>query len=1313
MRHIFLIFIGLFLSLIPAHAYHFRSYQVEDGLSHNSVWAVMQDSRGFMWFGTNDGLNRFDGKKFKIFRRVQGDSLSIGNNFIHCLKEDSRGRFLIGTKQGLYLFDERQEKFEHIDLNRDQKDDASINAIMEDPSGNIWLACHGYGLYVLTPELTVKKHYLSNNKSYSLPSNYIWSIAQDYYGYIWLGTVGKGLVRFDPKKEQFTQIAGNKELNINDPVIYSLYCDIDNNIWIGTATSGLIRYNPKAEKATYYIDNVFNIKSIIEYSDHELIMGSDKGLVKFDRAQESFNLINDDSSFDNMTDNSIFSIARDKEGSFWIGTYFGGVNYYSPAINRFQYCYNSPNNSSKKNIISSFAENENGDIWIGTHNDGLYLFNPQNLNFKKLYDIGYHDVQSILLDHDKLYASLYGRGIKVLNVKNGQINTLANNISEINQTINSIFKTSKGQILFTSEGGVLSMDASGTLKKLDYLANTPIKDITEDYDGSIWFATHSRGLIRLTADNKWEVFTNNPDDPKSLPGNNINCVFQDSKFHIWAGTEGEGLALFDTKEKNFEPILNDQSGLPSNIIYSILDDSDGNLWVSTGGGLVKISSDLKSVKTFSYIGDIQRIQYNLNCALRASDNHLYFGGTNGFITFNPKEITDNLNKPAIIITGFQIASKEIVPSESSSPLRESIDITKKITLAYSQSTFSFDFVALSYLSPEQNKYAYILEGFDKEWHHTDNNKAIYMNIPAGTYTFRVKGTNNDGIWSDEVASIVIKINPPFWISNIMICLYIILAIGFILYFIRRYHRFIERKNQEKLFKYKTAKEKEIYESKINFFTNIAHEIRTPLSLIAAPLEKIILSGDGNEQTKNNLSIIERSANRLLELINQLLDFRKIEEDMFRFNFKKQNIIKIVEKVYQQYYQSAKFNKLEISLEVEKEDIECNIDAEAIYKIISNLIANAIKYAKSQIKITVKEVDGNLQICVKDDGIGIEEKFKEKIFEPFFQIQDKDNAVRTGSGLGLSLSQSLALKHGGEISIESEYGKNCHFTLTLPIVAGDTIQDTEDVTADKESTVAEHTAGEPGNAKILIVEDNADMRTFLCESLNDNYIVFEAENGIKALDIIEKENIDIIISDIMMPEMDGLELCNKLKNDPAYSHLPLILLSAKTDVSTKVEGLSKGADVYMEKPFSIEQLKAQVNSIIENRNNIRQNFIKSPLQYFKHNSENNESAEFVKKLNSIILENMSDENFSIDSLSYQFAISRSNLHKKIKNITGMTPNDYIKLIRLNESAQMLSTGKYKINEVCFLVGFNTPSYFSKCFYDQFGKLPKDFIQTTNE
>lgn len=1310
MKQLILTFAFSFL-LIQVHASYFRNYQVENGLSHNSVWAVMQDHKGFLWFGTNDGLNRFDGKTFKIFRKKQDDSLSIGNNFIHCLKEDSQKRFLVGTKEGLYLYDDDKESFSEIYLSENKKP-ASINVIMEDPDGNLWIGCNGQGLYILDPELKVKKHYINAGKKNDIPSNFIWNIEKDYSGGIWIGSVGAGLIHFDSKKEIFSKISENPKIGITNSTVFSIYCDIDNNIWVGTLSEGLYCYNLRSGKVSRYMKDIaFNIKSITEYSDHELIMGSDKGLIRFNRLTENFELINEDATFDNLTDKSIFSIIRDNEGSFWIGTYFGGVNYFSPLINKFAY-FGSSANSSLKSITSSFAEDLNGNIWVGTYNYGLSSLNPRNrhLNTAK-YSIGYHDIQALLLDGDELYISLYGKGISILDINTGNVRKLPYDLN----TITSMFKASDGRIIFGSEEGANYIDSpSGSFKRIDRLTGVPVKGIAEDYNGNLWFACHAKGLMRLSSTGNWTTFKHNYNDKNSLVVDNVNCVFQDSKFRIWIGTEGGGLTLFNHKQDSFDLILDESSGLPSNIIYAILEDADGNIWVTTGGGLVKIDADLTTIKTFGYINDLQRIRYNLRCALRASDNRLYFGGTNGFIAFNPKEITTNLRKPDIIITGFRISNKEIVPGMSS-PLRHSVSNTKEIVLDHNQSTFSFDFASLSFLSPSDNQYAYMLEGFDSDWNNIGNgNKAHYMNIPPGEYSFKVKATNNDGVWSD-IASISVKINPPIWLTKFMIVLYILLFSALCTILIRSYNKRIARINKEKIYKYKNKKEKEIYESKINFFTNIAHEIRTPLSLIVAPLENIIISEDGNNRTKNNLNIIKQNTNRLLELINQLLDFRKIEDDMFHFNFKQQDIVKIVRDIYNQYNQNARLNNIDIRLHIDEEPIICVADTEAIYKIVSNLFSNAIKYAQKNIDIDVRIKDNRLLISVRDDGPGIEKVNQSKIFEPFFQVQNDDQQLRTGSGLGLPLSQSLAEKHGGKLSVESEYGSGSTFILNIPVrkTSDEDLPKEESAAEEEKNTLSENHENTESGLKILIVEDNNELREFLADSLKESYTVFKAENGKIALDIIDKENIDVIISDIIMPELDGLELCNIVKSNTAFSHIPLILLSAKTDTPTKIEGLKKGADVYLEKPFSTEQLKAQINSIIENRNNIRNNFIQSPLQYFKQNKENNENADFIEKLNAIIIENMSDEKFSIDNLSEKFFISRSNFHKKIKNITGMTPNDYIKLIRLNRSAQLLSTGKYKINEVCYLVGFNTPSYFSKCFLEQFGKLPKDFMQDVTE
>lgn len=1306
-----LFYFCFFLFIFSAQSSYFRNYQIESGLSSNSVWAVMQDSKGFMWFGTNDGLNRFDGRNFKTYKKVQNDSLSIGHNFVHCIKEDSKKRMLIGTRRGLYLYDRKYDNFKYIAITGNPEKEVNINDIIEDLQGNIWLACHGEGLYKLTKDLIVEKHFFSTKEEGSIQSNFLWTIVTDHYGNLWIGTAGIGLIHFDPRNERFTPIVNRRNLKTDNQSIYSIYCDNDNNLWIGTSTNGLFKYNHISGEAIHYLKNTGSVKSIREYSENELIMGSEKGLIIFNKDTENYNIIRDNPS-DNATDNSIFSITRDKEGAFWVGTYFGGVNYFSPSTNNFLYYNNLLENAPQKYIVSSIVEDKDGTILISTHNNNnIYRFFPETRRMEKAFEMKYNNIQSLLRDGEMLYVSTYGRGIDVISLTNGRIiEKLSINTVEGK----SIFKLANGGIIFTlEEGGCIYREPNGNRKRLEKLTGILIADITQDANGSVWFATYSNGLFCWKKDKTWEQYSTNLNAPFTFASNSISCVLSD-KGNLWIGTTDVGIILFDVNQSKIIKTFDNKQGIPSNIIHSVLNDNDGNIWASTKEGIVKISGDKHQIKSFGYIG--KEMQYNFRCALHSSKDQLYFGGTSGFILLNPEELILNENIPPVAITGFKISNKDVVPGEKSSPLKNALENTKEIVLKRSQSNFSFEFVALSYVFPETNQYAYILEGFDKEWNYVTGNTAQYMNIPHGKYIFRVKGTNNDGVWNTTDTSITIRIKPPFWLNYYMIILYVLLIAGIVIFIVKWHLRYLNKKNREKQYKYQVAKEKEMYESKINFFTNIAHEIRTPLSLIAAPLENIILSKDGNKQTRKNLSTIERNTNRLLNLVNQLLDFRKIENDMFLLNFRYQDILKIIQKVYDQYSQDAKSKNIKMSVALPSKKILSYVDSEALYKIISNLISNAIKFTRSSINIQLKTENDMFYLSVKDDGPGIKDEYRDKIFEPFYQVEVIDNYNNKGSGLGLSLSRSLARKLRGDISVQSEYGKGCLFTLELPILTNENIseQESEDTSTSEieQQKLMEFTELE-SDAAILIVEDNDELRSFMKECLDEHYIVFEAGNGIKALQILENNIVDIIISDILMPEMDGLELCNELKTNTAYSHLPLILLSAKTDTSTKIDGLKKGADVYMEKPFSIEQLKAQVSSIIENRANIRKKFVESPLQYFKRNTDNTENADFIKRLNTFILENMSDENFSIDGLSSEFAISRTNFQKKIKNITSLTPNDYIKLIRLNKSAELLSTGKYRINEVCFIVGFNSPSYFSKCFFEHFGKLPKDFMQNNLE
>lgn len=1322
-RFLSAVFLLLCLS-VQAGSYTFRSYQMEDGLSQNCVWAVMQDRRGFVWFGTKDGLNRFDGETFKIYRRQQGDTASLGNNFVRALLEDAQGRFLVGTEQGLYLFDPRTERFGRIRLEQSEGEaGATVNAMLEDHSGDIWLATHGQGIYRLDSQLQVKRHYdREATRKNSLPTGYIRALAQDGNGQIWVGTIGEGLALFDPDSEAFVRIRHDLHDGINDNTVNSIFCDRDNKVWVGTSSGGLNCYNPRTGKTRHHLNSegreVLNIRAIQPFSEHELIMGSDNGLVLFEPETECFTLIGNDDATNNLTDKSVFCIARDREGSFWIGTYFGGVNYYSPALNRFSYhSLHSYRNSLKGNIVSNFCETENGHIWISTNDGGISLFDPATSRFDNFSDrarlnLKYHNVQTLMLDREKLWIGLYSKGIDVLDVNTHRIANYSHDASDPgslnDNSVFTIYKTSQGKILAGTAIGVNCYEpAEQRFSSLDRLNNVYVKHILEDHHGALWFATNDQGVYRLSEDGTWRLFTNNPRDTTSLSTNNVNCLYQDAKRRLWIGTEGGGLCLYNPGNDTFR-VIDERHGLPNNVIYAIADDADGNLWASTNRGLVRFDPETGSVKTFGFADELQKIRYNYNCALRTSDNKLYFGGTNGFVIFNPREISDNRTVPPVILTGFQIFNREMIPGAPSSPLTESIGTTRKIVLRHNQSSFSFDFKALSFISPGQNQYAYILEGFDKEWTLVGNvHKAYYMNIPAGEYVFRVRGSNNDGIWNDEGVSITIRIKPPFWFSRFMIAVYLFTIIASLWWIIRRHNRRIEMRNKEKLERFKIRKEKETYESKIRFFTNIAHEIRTPLSLITAPLENIILSGDGTPQTKANLEVVERNTNRLLELVNQLLDFRKIEDNMFKLDFRNHDAVEIVRRAYEQYRHSARLREIEMTLECGRHRIECRLDAEALYKIVSNLLSNAIKYARHRIDITIDRKGEELVIAVHDDGPGVESLHKEKIFEPFFQVDNETNKTEAGSGLGLALSQSLASRLGGEISVASQPAAGSTFMLRIPITL------CHEVIPPKADEANEPVIRTPSKAvetgiRILIVEDNKELREFMVNNLEERYDISEAGDGISALRIVEQESVDMIISDILMPGMDGLELCHALKSDPAYSHIPLILLSAKTETSVKIQGLESGADVYMEKPFSMAQLKAQIRSIQENRNRIRECFVNSPLQYFRQGVERNETTEFLEKLNDIILQHLSSKEFSIDSLSKEFSMSRSNFHKKIKSLTGMTPNDYIKLIRLNKAAQLLSSGSYKINEVCYMVGFNTPSYFSKCFFEQFGKLPKDFV-----
>lgn len=1302
-----LIMMVLFASTSKALLY--RSFQTIQGLSHNSVWSIIQDSKGFIWFGTNDGLNRFDGVNFKIFRRRPGDVHSIGSNFIHCMLEIDANRILVGTKEGLYLLHYNTESFSYIPLADEQAlSRTSVHSLVFGKNGDVWVGSYGRGIFCLNKDMKVVKHYDASQ----IPSLYINTIAFDRADNLCVGTDGMGLFVLNITSDKVSKT------KLSTGSVQSIYCDNSNHLWIGATTTGLVRYDYKADDVKVISDiknsnySAYNIKAITEYDDKTLVMSSENGLLKLDLTTEQLYCFDNGNSYDNLMDNSIFAIAKDREAGLWLGTYFYGVNYYSPLINEFSY-YTVNSGTTNKCIIKRIAKGADGCLWMSTRNSGLVVFNPSTKSVEKVNVLGVNtNIQELMVDENELWVNEYNKGLYLIQLPQNKISKLFTVSDGLpSNIVNSLFKSSRKNIYIGTTKGACIYNGK-TFTPIPQLKGISVMRIIEDFKGNIWFATHLKGLYRISPEG---LVTNFRQSDKSFKGNNINYVFQDSKGNLWIGSEGEGLSVVNSQNCRLIRRFDENNGFISNIIYSIQEDTNGNIWVSTGNGLVRLASGNYHLTTYTYIEQLLGLHYTHSASVMGNNGQMFFGGSNGFICFNPSNLLNPEKAPEVCLTDLYINGQRITPpydgkSEAGNPLSTGIGCTEKIELASSQSTFSFDVAALSYLTPDIY-ISYKLEGFDKEWKllTPGNRHILYMNLPSGKYKMQVRASYDNITWCEPVV-LGVTVNPPFLLSKVMLFIYVVLGIFLLFYAFRRYRARLYAANQERMLKFSMAKDKELYDSKIGFFTNIAHEIRTPLSLISAPLDSIIASGEGSERTRNNLQIMRDNVGRLLELINQLLDFRKVDSKQVQLKYSHVNVSDELVLICRRYEEFCRLHNISLDVKGINPSLECNIDAEAFRKIAGNLLSNAMKFTNTYISVSLEFRGDMLRMVCKDDGIGIRESEQDKIFESFYQVDD--NGTHPGTGLGLPMARTLAKMHNGNLYVESQYGCGSSFILEIPtdLQASSEVIETNTVTPAEPSSLEQVTTSK---ITVLVVEDNAELRSFICENMGSDYRLFGVANGREAIEILAEHHVDIIVSDIMMPEMDGIELSNYIKNSDLYSHIPVILLSARTDVETKVHGLNIGADAYLEKPFSLEQLQAQVNSIIANRERVRENFKKSPLDYYKKVEQSDikekENAEFVDKLNAIILENLLNSDFNIDSLSRLMYMSRSNLHKRVKGITGMTPNDYIRLIRLNRAAELLSTGKYQVVEVCYRVGFNTPSYFSKCFNEHFGMLPKEFME----
>lgn len=1038
------ILIALFITSVSAYcqSYQFKHYQVENGLSNNTVQCSVQDDRGFMWFGTKDGLNRFDGYNFKTFRHDAGDSTSLDNNFVRGLYKDQNGRIYIGTSAGISMYNEQQENFEELVKTRN-----TIREMVTDTAGNLWFSD---GLEL--------KCYISKTKQVRVYKNDEYgdanTVCRSANGTIWIGTTNGYLKKYNATADTFTAyniFSHSKPATIK--WIEKIYADNKGNILAGTSNYGLKIFNTRdtgyKDIIAYNTDKTaIYVRDIIQSADNEYWIATESGLFIYNSVTGSIsNLQKHYNNPYSLSDNAIYTVCKDKEGGIWAGTYFGGLNYYPKQYYSFEkYFPDYSPDAISGNAVREICEDKYGHLWIGTEDNGLNMFNKQTGKFKKFRptgkktDIAYFNIHGLLCDGDKLWIGTFEHGLDIMDIKSEKVikhySASSGDAQPKTNFILSICKARSGIIYLATSRGLYRYNAADD--KFIFIDEIPeyvfAHSITEDHNGNLWIPSFGNGVyVYNPATNKSINLRYDPKDKGSIGSYTATTVFEDNEQRIWIGTEGGGLCLLNKDGKTFTAYSTGQ-GFPSNTVFKILEDENHNLWVTTTKGLVRFNPDKNLIRIYTKANGLLTDQFNYNSGYKDAAGKMYFGSVKGLIAFNPDSFVNNNYVPPVYITGFQVNNTELVAGQKNSPLQQSLSLTKKISLPYNQSSFSIDFAALSFTAPETIEYAYKMTGLDEDWTYIKTNRKVYFtNLAPGSYTFSVKAATTDGKWANNTQQIEVEILPPFWATTWAYIIYILLIAAIVYWLMRMYHNRQVEKNKRKIELMEHEKEKEIYQAKIEFFTNVAHEIRTPLTLIKAPMEKLMKHATDIKNADVYLKTMEKNTNRLVDLTNELLDFRKTETKGFSLTFVKINITALLDDIYTNFQAIAEPRDIEYKLVLPKQIVYAYADEEALNKILSNLLNNAIKYAEKKVKLRLLPVAphaANMVIEIENDGYIIPDELKEKVFEPFFRLEKTKHHI--GSGIGLALSRSLAELQKGRLYMKEGDLKMNVFVLVLPL-----------------------------------------------------------------------------------------------------------------------------------------------------------------------------------------------------------------------------------------------------------------------------------------
>lgn len=1326
---LFIAIVFSFSALLSASpTFFFDHYSVQDGLSNSSVKAILQDQNGYLWMGTKDGLNRFDGLNFKVFRSDLNKDCFLFNNDVTCMKGDSVGNLWIGTFSGISLFNTRKQQFVNLaELFPNQLLPSGIvTDIYVQSNSNVWVSTKK-GLYLLHPAQQKTIRVIKDLNVISMCVNDQQSLIID--------VLEKGLALVEVNRLKIDYFLKESPGRL---IVQEIFRDSKKRVWLGSSTGKLFLFSPKNRKLIpiplitpnhVALEND-EIHSIAEYNDSSLMIGTNGGVFVLDPSSfQCKGYLKSTGSLGSISQDRIMSIFKDQQGGVWIGTFSHGVNYHNPHRNQYRF-YTLGRDNENQGVLGRIFESK-GNLWLGSEK-GLNSFHLST------GQVDYYDAHALVSkpnsgketkivfqeDAQHFWLFLLDKGLFSFDLNTKQIGKRIGTepsaqVRSVAQDASAKFWIAEEQLsVFDPTTGLFNTHLKTNINAITKF--TLSQCLLRDSENSIWVGTRNDGLFRYRYWKKAGLeHISTAYHLKAIPGKNITLLFEDSQHRLWIGSYGAGLCYFDLKSRRLK-IYTERSGLQNNRICGIEEDkSTGNIWVSTSTGLSKFSRDGQKILNYSFSTGLPLGEVAQSSFIKATDGNFYIGASNGLLSFNPKTFVVNSYRPNVIINSVRSLGVQGDDNvDFNSPLQ-----LEKVVLTHAQSSFVVTFSALNYLFPKQNRYAYKVEGINKEWIQLGNrNEISFMNMTEGNYVLCVKGCNNDGLWSENYTKLKIKVLPPYWRSWWAVIFYLVMIV-FLIYIVIQY---LIIKNS---FKYQLQIDQiekdnieKNHQLKLRLFTNFSHELRTPLTLILDPLSEMLGEKTIPEQFKFSLGLAYKNANRLLLLVNQLLDFRKLESSAMQLKVTKVNLSVFIADIIASFQRFAikKQIKLESVIDYKGDDVW--FDMVLMEKVIFNLLSNAFKNTKigDSISLRIYLVNNTLMISLKDSGNGIASTEIEKIFDSFYQVNQGDSAGMFGSGIGLNLSQAIVTMHQGKIWAESELGEGAIFYVQLPLgkshfpesdLSEDPIEDDLHRTTSEQSMVepGEHLSNhEKGERKtVLVVEDDPDIRIYIQHKLSSTYDVLDAANGAEGFKLAVEMIPDLIISDVMMPVMSGIELCQKLKTDLCTAHIPVLLLTARTMTEQIQEGYEFGADEYMLKPFDSKLLLARVENLIQSRERLRKIFKMNFTLPAVEKLEVSTDDKFLKKLFDFVERNIDNSDLRIEDFSDEVGVSRAQLFRKLKMLTDITPNKLLLQIRMKTALKLLQENEYPITEIAYKVGFSDPAYFGKCFKAEYNMTPKTY------